>query len=321
MLKFGLLSLIDPLVGHLERTEPVLPGEPHLGAPRTYATWLLVRLWMVRVLAGWSQRQLFAKLQKRQVRAWLRRFIDLPTRLPSRSHYGRRVRQPDFLAALRRLFGALAARLAHRTPGDLEVLSLDFTDLPVDVRYDADAAYGYTSKGRFYGYKLHLVVSRRGALLAYRVATANHHGVRLAEEMLPDLSRLARLIRMILGDAGYDSGPLHDQVREVLDAMLLAPVNPRRGAGAPDESTARGQALAFLQTAVGRALYRERTIIEQVNGQLKDVLRVADIPYYVRGEAAVERLVVARLILYNAAVLKNVLDHETHVRRVKLLVA
>ena len=93
------------------------------------------------------------------------------------------------------------------------------------------------------------------------------------------------------------------------------------GAGAPDESTARGQALAFLQTPEGRALYRERTIIEQVNGQLKDVLRVTDIPYYVRGEVAVERLVLARLILYNTAILKNVLDHETHVRRVKRLVA
>jgi len=36
---------------------------------------------------------------------------------------------------------------------------------------------------------------------------------------------------------------------------------------------------------------------------------------------AVERLVAARRILYNAAVLKNVPDHETHVRRVKLSVA
>ena len=100
MLKFGLLTLIDPLLRNLERAHPTLPGEPHLGANRTYSTWLLVRLWMVRVLAGWSQRQLFAKLQRRRVRAWLRRFIDLPRRLPSRSHYGRRVRQPDFLAAL-----------------------------------------------------------------------------------------------------------------------------------------------------------------------------------------------------------------------------
>ena len=321
MLKFGLLTLIDPLLRNLERAHPTLPGEPHLGANRTYSTWLLVRLWMVRVLAGWSQRQLFAKLQRRRVRAWLRRFIDLPRRLPSRSHYGRRVRQPDFLAALRLLFEALAVRLARRTPGDLEVLSLDFTDLPVDVKYDPDAAYGYTSKGRFYGYKLHLIVSRRGALLAYRVATANHHGVRLAEEMLPDLAPLARLIQTILGDAGYDSGPLHDQVREVLDATLLAPMNPRRGARRPEASTARGQALALLDTAAGRTLYRQRTIIEQVNGQLKDVLRVGDIPYHVRGEAAVERLVVARLILYNAAILKNVLDHEPHVRRVKVLVA
>jgi hypothetical protein len=45
------------------------------------------------------------------------------------------------------------------------------------------------------------------------------------------------------------------------------------------------RALALLATPRGRALYRQRTIIEQVNGQLKDVLRLSDIPYYVRGDA------------------------------------
>ncbi|MGB2613365.1 MAG: hypothetical protein WBD63_01895 [Phycisphaerae bacterium] len=79
--------------------------------------------------------------------------------------------------------------------------------------------------------------------------------------------------------------------------------------------------MALLATPRGRALYRQRTMIEQVNGQLKDVLRIGDIPYYVRGEAAVERLVAARLILYNTALLKNVLDRQTHIRHVKALVA
>ena len=36
---------------------------------------------------------------------------------------------------------------------------------------------------------------------------------------------------------------------------------------------------------------------------------------------AVERLVAARLILYNVALLKNVLEHQTHIRHVKALVA
>jgi hypothetical protein len=40
-----------------------------------------------------------------------------------------------------------------------------------------------------------------------------------------------------------------------------------------------------------------------------------------RGAAAVERLVGARLILYNTERLKNVLDRQTHIRHVKALVA
>ncbi|MFO8014898.1 MAG: hypothetical protein R6X20_16545 [Phycisphaerae bacterium] len=168
MLKFGLFSVIDPLVRNLERVHPTLPGQPHLGAGRTYSTWLLVRLWLLKVLAGWSQRQLFTQLRKRENRRWLRRFMDLPRPFPDRAHFGRRVRKPEFLCALRLLFEALAERLSRRTPGDGEVLSVDFTDLPVDVKHDPYGAYGYTSKGRFYGYKRHLVVSRRGALVASR---------------------------------------------------------------------------------------------------------------------------------------------------------
>jgi len=326
MLKFGLLTVIGPLLRKLERTHPVLPGQPRLGRRRTHSTWWLVRLWLLGVLGGWSQRQLFVKLENPRVRVWLRRFVALPATLPDRSQFGRRIREPDFLAALRLLFEELARRLARRRPADLKTLSLDFTDLPVNVRYDPDAAYGYSSKGRFYGYSLHLVITRRGALLAYRLATANHHAVRLAEEMAPDLRPVRRRIASLLGDSSYDSGPFHEQVHRDLEARLLAPENRRsRNPGAPgpppDRATERGRALALLATPRGRALYRQRTIIEQVNGQLKDVLRIGDIPYYVRGEAAVERLVAARLILYNVALLKNVLDHQAHIRHVKALVA
>jgi hypothetical protein len=142
--------------------------------------------------------------------------------------------------------------------------------------------------------------------------------------MLPVLRPLRRWIRFLLGDAGYDSGPLHEQVRRDLEARLLSPQNPRRHKATPpppDRTTVRGRALALLATPRGRALYRRRTIIEQVNGQLKDVLGISDIPYDVRGEAAVERLVGARLILYNTALLKNVLDRQPHIRHVKALVA
>jgi hypothetical protein len=77
MLKFGLLTVIGPLLQKLERTSGVLPGQPRLGRHRTYSTWLLVRLWLLGVLGGWSQRQLFIKLGHRRVRVWLGRFIAL----------------------------------------------------------------------------------------------------------------------------------------------------------------------------------------------------------------------------------------------------
>lgn len=324
MVKFGLLHYIDPLIKNLQRRFPVLPGQPHLGRPRRYDTWGLVRLWLLAVLAGWSVRQLCLKLADRQVRAYLCHYVKLPPQVPDRRTLDRRFAQADFLEALRLLFQELARRLSLCRPGDLKLLAIDFTDLPVRVKYDPHAAYGYTSKGRFYGYKLHLVVSRCGSLLAYRLATANHHGLLVAEEMVGDLTRFADLVDFLLGDAGYDGKVLHELVHRELKAMLLAPANPRWNKRPPqtfDLATARGRALAFLQTAKGRKLYHQRTIIEQVNGQLKDVLSIARIPYYVRGEPALERLVAARLILYNAAIFKNLRSRKSHVRRVKHLVA
>jgi hypothetical protein len=324
MLKFGLLSLIDPIIQKLERSGPYPSGKNRLGRKRTYSTWLLVRLWLLAVLDGWSVRQLFLKLANPDTHAYLSRFVSLPTKLPNRTTFGRRASQSDFLAALQTLFAYLARRLVLRHPGDLRIIVLDFTDLPVRRKYDPEAAYGHTSKGPFYGYKLHLVVNSRGGLLSYRLATANHHSLRLAEEMLPDLKPFCRLIQFLLGDSGYDSKLLHDLVARDLDARLLAPANPRWQKTPPktfDLSEIRGRDLAFLYTPRGRRLFRRRTIIEQVNGQLKDVFRVAQIPYYIHGGKAVERLVVARLILYNLALLHNVQAHQTHIRRVKSLVA
>jgi hypothetical protein len=324
MLKFGLLSFIDPMIHQLERSRPVSPGKYRLGRKRTYSTWLLVRLWLLAVLDGWSVRQLFLKLADPDVQAYLSRFVSLPRQLPDRTTFGRRAVQSDFLEALEVLFAYLARRLVLRHPGDLKVIVLDFTDLPVRRKYDPDAAYGYTSKGCFYGYKLHLVVNSRGGLLSYRLSTANHHSLPMAEEMLPDLKPFSRLIQFLLGDSGYDGKVLHQLVDQELDARLLAPANPRWQKTPPetfDLSQVRGRDLAFLYTPRGRKLFRRRTVIEQVNGQLKDVFHVGEIPYYIHGEKAVERLVVARLILYNLALWHNVHSHQTHIRRVKCLVA
>src|SRR5690606_6795825 len=73
---------------------------------------------------------------------------------------------------VRRLRTRLWRKLRRRSlrQGDLRVLTIDMTDLPVPLRRkDPDATWGATSKGKFFGYKLHLVISRTGFPLAFRV--------------------------------------------------------------------------------------------------------------------------------------------------------
>ena len=73
--------------------------------------------------------------------------------LPHRTTVARRLRSLPFLRHLQRVL---------RCPGDLRLIVLDLTDLPIDPRRDPDGRWGHVTKEAFFGRKLHLVVNRRG---------------------------------------------------------------------------------------------------------------------------------------------------------------
>ena len=55
---------------------------------------------------------------------------------------------------------------------NLGLLAIDMTDLPRDLK-DRLANWGVCGKGLFYGYKIHLIVTRDGVPLAVVVTKAN----------------------------------------------------------------------------------------------------------------------------------------------------
>ena len=174
------------------------------------------------------------------------------------------------------------------------LLVADSTPL-VDL-YDMEAKWGFTTKGRFRGFKLHAIVNQLGLPLKAVVTTGNCYDSPFLPTLLEDLEA-----KYVLADAGYDS----KRNVEVVKAMGAEPViarNPRkqRRCGKP----------------VHPKLLREnRYLVEQFNGHIKDnVLNQC----WVRPKGLVKKasMVTAGLICTDASALEAMIEGETSLKAV-----
>lgn len=116
--------------------------------------------------------------------------------------------------------------------------------------FDGFAARGKTTMGWFYGFKLHLVVNDCGELVAFQLTPGNVDD----RKPVPDLSQ--HLFGKLFGDKGYLSQQLFEQlfVQGVqLITMLRANMKNR------------------LVRLHDKLLSRQRSIIETINDQLKNI--------------------------------------------------
>jgi hypothetical protein len=290
-----------------------------------------VRLFLFLLWKGCSSNVFYQKLS--QGRGFRRRW-GLPTRLISHSQFKKRRGTPTFLRALLELLRHSGAR-ALRVAGRLEsrVLVTDLTRLPSDVRRDPYGAWGFDSKGPFFGYKLGLLTSEHGVILGLTLMKANwtefrvnRRLLRMARETL-ELAGEAFEVDVLLCDAGFDGESTYRGAREELGAWALCPPRRRRhpkAKGAPQSlSRARYRtpyryASQLLWKAPDmRTLFRKRVGIERVNGQLKDEpLRIDQMPRRRRCLRGLLALALGKAILYNSCLIVNA-QAAAPIRRVK----
>jgi len=141
------------------------------------------------------------------------------------------------------------------------------------------AARGKTSVGWFYGFKLHVIVTDQGDLLAYALTPGNVHDTRPVAHLL---RQTTRLFGLLIGDKGYISQPLSDQLAQQYDVRLLT----RR----------RSNMRPVDLDPVDHLLLRKRAIIETIFDQLKNISQIE----HTRHRSAVNFVVnlVAGLIAY-----------------------
>jgi Transposase DDE domain len=119
--------------------------------------------------------------------------------------------------------------------------------------FEGIAARGKTSRGWFYGFKLHLIVNDEGELLAFRVTPGNVDDRRPVEHLATGLGG------QLFGDRGYISQALHDVLLTQGLALL---------------TNIRKNMKNRLIRLWDKLLLRKRALIETVNDQLKNISHI-----------------------------------------------
>lgn len=187
-----------------------------------------VILLLLGTLKGWSLLQLQERLSEYHNPRW-RRLCGVPlSEVPPYSTLVYRSHHPRVQRWQERLYCRMLKALLNCR--NLGLLAIDMTDLPRDFR-DKLANWGVCGKGPFYGYKIHLIVTRDGVPLAVVVTRANKTEPMVTERLLNQLRRrltkeqVERLCYAV-ADAAYDTVKLYESFAE-LEAQLIAAVNPR----------------------------------------------------------------------------------------------
>ncbi len=132
---------------------------------------------------------------------------------PSSLH--RRIRK------LRCFLGPMRRAVLSDLVGVPETLLIDSTLLsvlhPRQVGQSAGfvgAAWARWGSFSVYGVKLHLLCATNGVPLSYELTSANVAEVRLTEELLAEANLGREVVRTVLGDLAYRSGPLKSKLAE-----------------------------------------------------------------------------------------------------------
>lgn len=125
--------------------------------------------------------------------------------------------------------------------------------IPRHKTFAGVAKRGKSTMGWFYGFKLHLVVSFKGEIVAAKVTTGNVHDTQPVEELAADLPD------KLYGDKGYLSQALADNLQERGVTLI---------------TTVRKNMKAKAMSLWDRAMLAKRFIIETINDQLKNISQI-----------------------------------------------
>ena len=313
-----LWGIISPAVAQVARKHR---HNPVFRSSHRYPVWHLLRILLWCVLKDVAAWVLYEKLK---TQTNFRREQGLPTQLISLSQYKKRVKERVVaLALLEFLQWTGAQALRALGPQEVRVVAMDLTRLQSGRGRDAKAAWGKDSRGFFWGYKLGLITSQQGVILGLTLMKANltefsvnTRLIRLAQETIRTAFG-ALPVKYLVCDAGFDGEKTYRASHERLGAPALCPPKRKRRRKAKyarqiDRRARRRTPFRYRDhqlwgTQEATEVFRKRTVIEQVNGQLKEApFRIDEIPRRQRGVRRLLLRCLAKAIFFNLAVIANI---------------
>jgi IS5 family transposase len=234
-------------------------------------------------LIGDPREDHFYRLQAENIRPYFPNLLE-------RSRYNRRKRD------LWKVILAVRTGLLIMLKSSLEEIGIiDSAPVPV-VAYKRDkkhtdfttAGYGRCSSKavRYFGYKLHTVVSLCGIVLDFLLAAANHHDSQAVEELLGIQTHL----QFVLGDKAYWIPEIMNYLREQRNLILIASKKDNQ------------------KQTVGERIYskqhnRIRLMVETVNAQLQEQMHLSK--HYAKTTGGLFARIAAKVTAHTIGILIN----------------
>lgn len=304
---------IKTIISEINKENRGRPKSRSRGRPFTEKTAIqTILIMLLATIKGWNISQTHRNLTCSDP-TW-RNMIGIPlSEIPSRRTLNNRWNHPLVRLWQNRIIKRMFKTLLNQR--NLYITLIDMSDLPVSLS-DTLANWGVCGKGNFYGYKLHLIVSRDGIPLGFVVTKANSRETSVISIMLARVafaltSENIDNLSFLIGDTAYDSNPSADQVKRILSAQMITPVNPRNSSEYKkiftpqikrklrERGTNRDKAILLYESKYGKRIYNKyRIFIEQVIDQIKNDFGLLPIPKWTRGVRKVRKRVSDKIFAY-----------------------
>jgi len=214
-----------------------------------------------------------------------------PKFLPRPSTLSRRWRRENLAVRAAEIHRATLTLLPAERDAAIDGKSL----IVSDVSQDWEAKNGRGTRGFARGYKLHAVVARSGAVVAFEVRPLNENERRPAARLL---QHLPPSIRRVAADGNYDSAQLHRSLSGT-GVRLYTPI--RGDYASPRTHPRRKLLLRLMRTAIGKRLRLSRDWIERSFARLCNIgFGLKGLPSWARGLYRVGRWIWGKILLYHA---------------------
>jgi hypothetical protein len=245
----------------------------------------VVTLALYQELIGEPREDHFFRLYQEQLRAYF-------PGLNERSRYNRRKRDlwSVILAVRMTLQIVLDALLLEETAviDSAPVPCVSYKRDKADSDFAGKADYGVCSSKamKYFGFKLHTIVSLTGVVMSFLLTPANRYDNQPVVELLDSFSHH---LKQLLGDGAYNDATLQTFLAQYRSLELLAPAKVNQ---APQRSR-----------EAQKQLNRLRLICETVNSQLQEQLHLSK--HYAKSTWGAMTRIAAKLTAHSVAMMVN----------------